>query len=261
MFAANGEYSGLNEYDSKFSPAGFREQLKFTNDKIRGIVDGLLSGPEETRPIIIIEADEGPYPDRYSKDEVGFDWAKATDAELETKYGVLAAMYLPGDAPAGTPEMYPDMTLINTWPIVLDRYFDAGIPLLPDKSYTSRSWVRPYDLTDITGRLAADRGTRVRSSTHPAPPGHRRAAAHRQRLGPRLIHRRTLTAGGRTVQRGARLVAGVDSSTQSTTVVVVDAETGEQVARGRAAHEVTGAAVPARATRSAGGRRSVTPSR
>ena len=37
-----------------------------------------------------------------------------------------------------------------------------------------------------------------------------------------------------------RLVAGVDSSTQSTTVVVVDADTGEQVARGRAPHEVSG---------------------
>ena len=36
------------------------------------------------------------------------------------------------------------------------------------------------------------------------------------------------------------LVAGVDSSTQSTTVVVIDAETGVQVARGRAPHEVTG---------------------
>ena len=38
----------------------------------------------------------------------------------------------------------------------------------------------------------------------------------------------------------ARLVAGVDSSTQSTTVVVIDADTGAQVARGRAPHEVTG---------------------
>ncbi|MCY7419414.1 MAG: xylulokinase, partial [Chloroflexi bacterium] len=37
-----------------------------------------------------------------------------------------------------------------------------------------------------------------------------------------------------------RLVAGVDSSTQSTTVVVVDSETGGQVARGRASHTVTG---------------------
>lgn len=36
------------------------------------------------------------------------------------------------------------------------------------------------------------------------------------------------------------LVAGVDTSTQATKVVVVDAETGSVVARGRAAHEVTG---------------------
>ncbi|MBU1228032.1 MAG: xylulokinase, partial [Actinobacteria bacterium] len=36
------------------------------------------------------------------------------------------------------------------------------------------------------------------------------------------------------------LVAGVDTSTQSTKVVLVDAETGATVAQGRAAHEVTG---------------------
>ncbi|HSQ37467.1 MAG TPA: FGGY family carbohydrate kinase, partial [Acidimicrobiia bacterium] len=36
------------------------------------------------------------------------------------------------------------------------------------------------------------------------------------------------------------LVAGVDTSTQSTKVVVVDAETGTIAALGRASHEVTG---------------------
>ncbi len=153
VFAANGEYSGLSEADSRFSPAGFRDQLAFTNDKIRGIVDRLLDVPEAEQPIIILESDEGPYPDRYNRDQNGFDWATATPEELETKYGVLTAMYLPGDAPAGAPSMYPDMTLINTFPIVLDRYFDAGIPLLPDRSYTSKAWVRPYDLTDVTDRL------------------------------------------------------------------------------------------------------------
>ena len=89
VFNPDGSYSALSEYDSKFSPAGLREQLAFTNDKIKGIVESLQSGPADTQPIIIIEADEGPYPDRYSKDEVGFDWSKATPAELETKYGVL----------------------------------------------------------------------------------------------------------------------------------------------------------------------------
>ncbi len=37
-----------------------------------------------------------------------------------------------------------------------------------------------------------------------------------------------------------RLVAGIDSSTQSTKAVVIDAETGVEVATGRAVHEVTG---------------------
>lgn len=36
------------------------------------------------------------------------------------------------------------------------------------------------------------------------------------------------------------LIAGVDSSTQSTKVVVVDADSGDVVAQGRARHEVTG---------------------
>jgi xylulokinase len=39
---------------------------------------------------------------------------------------------------------------------------------------------------------------------------------------------------------GRRLVAGVDCSTQSTKVIVIDADTGEQLALGRAQHTVTG---------------------
>ena len=40
------------------------------------------------------------------------------------------------------------------------------------------------------------------------------------------------------------LVAGVDCSTQSTKVVVIDADSGEIVAAGRAAHSVTGSGGP-----------------
>jgi hypothetical protein len=155
VFKANGEYSGLSEADSKFSPAGEAAQMAYTNDRIRGLVSSLLDVPPDQQPIILIEADEGPYPDRYSRDQEGFDWNTATDAELATKYGVLTAMYLPGDAPADAPAPYPDMSVINTFPIVFDRYFGQHIPLFPDRSFTSRSWSRPYDLSDITDRLHA----------------------------------------------------------------------------------------------------------
>ena len=136
-----------------FSAAGQAAQLEYTNDHIRAIVSSLLAVPPEERPIIIIEADEGPYPDRYNHDQNGFDWSTATDEELVTKYGVLTAMYLPGEAPADAPAPYPDMSVVNTFPIVFDRYFGEHIPLLADRSFTSRSWSRPYDLTDITERL------------------------------------------------------------------------------------------------------------
>lgn len=155
VFTATGEYSALSEADSRFSPEGQAAQLAYTNDRIRGLVSSLLSVPPEERPIIIIEADEGPYPERYNRDQTNFDWSIATDQELATKFGVLTAMYLPGDASADAPAPYPDMTVINTFPIVLDRYFGERIPLLPDRSYTSRTWARPYDLTDVTDRLRA----------------------------------------------------------------------------------------------------------
>jgi hypothetical protein len=64
-------------------------------------------------------------------------------------------MYLPGEAPPDAPAPYRDMTVINTFPILLDRYFGEDIPLLPDRSFTSRVWARPYELTDITERLRA----------------------------------------------------------------------------------------------------------
>jgi len=155
VFKANGEYSELSEEDSKYSAAGEAAQMAYTNDHIRELVGKLLAVPEDERPIIIISADEGPYPDRYSRDQNGFDWSTATDDELATKYGVMLAMYLPGEAPAGAPEPYQDMSLINMFPIILDRYFGQDIPLFDDRSYTSRSWSRPYDLADITERLDA----------------------------------------------------------------------------------------------------------
>ena len=70
VFKANGEYSGLSEADSKFSPAGQAQQLAFTNDRIRGSCElPPRTCRADQQPIILIEADEGPYPDRYSRDQ------------------------------------------------------------------------------------------------------------------------------------------------------------------------------------------------
>ena len=62
-------------------------------------------------------------------------------------------MYLPGPE---APVLPTDMSSVNTFRLVLGAYFGADLPLLPDRSFTSASKLRPYDLTDITDRLAED---------------------------------------------------------------------------------------------------------
>lgn len=49
--------------------------------------------------------------------------------------------------------LYPTMSSVNAFRFVFDRYFDAGLPLLPDKSWIHQDKHHPYVLTDITERL------------------------------------------------------------------------------------------------------------
>jgi len=153
VFNADGSYPTQAERDARGERETFRQQLTFTNAHIRDIITSLLSVPPDKQPIIVMQADEGPFPDAYQADTVGFDWTKAGTDQLETKFGILNAMFLPGDAPAGAPAPYQSMTSWNTFPILFDRYFGASFPLMPDRSYTSSSYLKPYDFADVTKRL------------------------------------------------------------------------------------------------------------
>jgi hypothetical protein len=155
VFDEHGNYVSDDEQKSTTVEERFRAQLEYTNSRIKEIVGQLLAVPADRQPIIIIQADEGPYPARYKADQQAFDWSTATSAELETKYGILDTFYLPPDdgVPADAPEPYPTMSSVNTFRLVLDRYFGLDLPFLPDRSFTSRSPDRPYDLAEITDRL------------------------------------------------------------------------------------------------------------
>jgi hypothetical protein len=187
VFKANGDYPSREEQQHRTEASAALQQLQYTNNQIRELVTKLLQGPEETRPIVIIQSDEGPYPDRYAADKNHFNWATATPEELEIKYGILNAMYLPGEAPAGTPATYPTISGWNTFRLIFDRYFGESYPMLPDLSYTSASYLRPYDMTDITGRLSTLNGGATPAQTRPPPiadPGTSRNSATCDRRGP-----------------------------------------------------------------------------
>ena len=153
VFDEIGEYPDEQARATRSEGDKYTRQTTYLNDQVRRIVDELLDVPPDEQPIVVIAGDEGPYPTRYSAAKETFDWGTATTTELETKYGILDAFYLPGDAPSGAPAPYPAMSSWNTFRVVLSRYFDADLPLLPDRSFTSAAWKRPYDLTDVTDLL------------------------------------------------------------------------------------------------------------
>ncbi len=147
VFDATGAFVEKERGDEN---AKFAAQLRYTNDQIISILEPLLAQPEATRPIVVLQADEGPYPRRYARDTNGFDWSTATTRELETKFGILNAFHLPD---VGDERLYPTISSVNTFRLILDEYFGAELPLLPDRTYSSRGTNRPYQLTEITDRL------------------------------------------------------------------------------------------------------------
>jgi hypothetical protein len=174
VFNANGDYPSRDQRLHRTVSEAAIQQIQYTNGQIRQIVTDLLSGPEDKRPIVVIQSDEGPAPPRFEADKNHFDWSTATPEELEIKYGILNALYLPGDAPPGAPAPYQTITGWNTFQLIFDRYFGELYPLLPDLSYTSLSYLRPYDLTDITPRLTTLNGGITPPATGPpgtGPPG------------------------------------------------------------------------------------------
>jgi hypothetical protein len=132
--------------------AAFLAQALYTNRRLEEVARALLAGPEATRPIVVIQTDEGPNPPRYEKDPDRFDWTRATDEELQIKYPVLNAMYLPG-LTGEDAVVAPSITTVNTFRLIFDRYFGAGLGLLPDRLFVYRNKSHPYDFTDVTTRL------------------------------------------------------------------------------------------------------------
>jgi hypothetical protein len=96
---------------------GYLEQLKFISKAILPRVEKLIED-SPSPPVIILQGDHGPYmPPNYA-------------AQLK----ILNAYYLPG----GSEALYPSISPVNTFRVVFNEYFEAGLPLLEDKSYYSR---------------------------------------------------------------------------------------------------------------------------
>ncbi|MDQ3881343.1 MAG: hypothetical protein M3295_09775, partial [Chloroflexota bacterium] len=100
----------------------YTDQVRYANSRMLPIIDHLLAGPDGSDPVIILAADEGPFPVRYAADQKHFDWREATLAELEEKYRILDTFYLPGVEDPATVGLHRRITPVNTFRIVFNTY-------------------------------------------------------------------------------------------------------------------------------------------
>jgi hypothetical protein len=106
------------------------------------VVDRLLDVQAGDEPVVILQADEGPFPDAYRRNETNFDWLSATPDQVQQKFGILNALYLPG-VDGGQAGVTPRLSPVNEFRVVFNAYFDADLPLLPDVTFLSpnnRRW-------------------------------------------------------------------------------------------------------------------------
>ena len=147
VFDRYGNFPSREEVSKRGKDKNYIEQLIFTNKKIKILIEKLLS-KSESPPIIILQADEGVYPQREIE-----GWKQATKAELRQKMRILNAYYLPH---TDKNVLYPSITPVNSFRLIFNLYFDTDFELLPDESYIFVDQHHIYKFSNVTDIVGYD---------------------------------------------------------------------------------------------------------
>jgi predicted RNA binding protein YcfA (HicA-like mRNA interferase family) len=122
VFGPNGEPTNPADFHNaddkitrKFFAEGYINQVQFVQSQMEQAIDTILKN-SKTPPVILLQGDHGPW--------------------LQTKnkrFWILNAYYLPGK----TIDLYPTISPVNSFRIILDNYLGFQYPLLDDESYFS----------------------------------------------------------------------------------------------------------------------------
>ena len=115
--------------------AGYKEQVDYLNQAMENSIDQVLRKSAQT-PIIVIQGDHGP--GAYFRQTI-------KDTCLRERFSILNAYLLPGIDKA---KLYPSISPVNTFRLILSAYFGADLDLLPDQHYYS-NFIQPYEFIPV----------------------------------------------------------------------------------------------------------------
>jgi len=124
----------------------YLESLQFANKKILHLVDTLISD-SASPPVIILQADEGPYTRVVKSVE---EWRKA-DRRLRYRTGILNAYYLPQ---RNQTILHKEISPVNTFRLIFNLYFGTSFEILEDEIFISVKNENLYEFRDITKSIS-----------------------------------------------------------------------------------------------------------
>ena len=120
---------------------GYLEQLRFANDRLLEVVDGILAR-STTPPIIVVQGDHGVFGASFEVDED----RRAAAARL----AILNAMLVPDDMRTS---LYPSISPVNAFRVILSRLTGQDPALLDDRSFYYEG-KRPGPFVEVAPRFA-----------------------------------------------------------------------------------------------------------
>ncbi|MGA9398997.1 MAG: sulfatase-like hydrolase/transferase [Anaerolineaceae bacterium] len=103
---------------------GYRNQVAYINGLVLKSIDGIINN-SKAPPIIVIIGDHGPGSQ--------FHWDPAQMSCLWERTSILTAILLPNESSG----LYPSISPVNIFRVILNQYFGTGLPILKDRSYYS----------------------------------------------------------------------------------------------------------------------------
>jgi hypothetical protein len=117
----------------------YADQARFIDKQVMAAIDDLLER-SDPKPIIIIQGDHGPK---------GFSDDDAEIGNFTENFGILNAYYFPDQDYTG---IYPSISPVNSFRVVMNKFFGTDFPLLDDESYFSDVGA-PFDFKRVTEQV------------------------------------------------------------------------------------------------------------
>ena len=147
-FTTDGRCITREESIERGEPQGYLDQIAYANRIIEDVVTALQAEDREP-PVILIQADEGPFPSR----DYSVPWQDSPADVLRIKTGILNAYYFPNRDYSG---LSNDITPVNSYRVLFNTYFGTQLPRLTDRIFAFPTDFRLYEFHDVTAKVRGE---------------------------------------------------------------------------------------------------------